>query len=185
MHSRRVNDMHKYAMGVANLLIATEIDKCPIYLKAKVLKVSKFTSSTGKTTRLWNCHAIFRGRRLSGLHGETCYVLFRDHFSNTLYGASLCSKASAIEWHLQLSQLKRIHFVPFRDSAFVSATVAALEDAHTDDADMFETICQIRGVELDGVGRETTTQRTSPWLLHSSQAQAEPLARLKMEAARC
>jgi hypothetical protein len=43
------------------------------------------------------------------------------------------------------------HFVLFRergDSASVSATVAALEDACTE-ADSFETICQIREDELD------------------------------------
>jgi hypothetical protein len=47
--------------------------------------------------------------RLSHLHGETCYVLLRDYFSNSLYGAALHSKAPPIEWHLQLSQLKLIH----------------------------------------------------------------------------
>jgi hypothetical protein len=39
------------------------------------------------------------------------------------------------------------HTVP----ASVSATVAALEDAYTD-ADLFETICQIRGDQVDGAG---------------------------------
>jgi hypothetical protein len=57
--------------------------------------------------------------------------------------------------HLQLSQLKRIHALRTvsgkGDSAFVSATVAALEDVCTD-ADLFETICQIRGDELDDAG---------------------------------
>jgi hypothetical protein len=33
----------------------------------------------------------------------------------------------------------------------VSATVAALEDAYTD-ADLFETVCQIRGNGLDDAG---------------------------------
>jgi hypothetical protein len=54
--------------------------------------------------------------------------------------------------HLQLSQLKRIHALRIvsgeGDSASVSATVAALEDACTD-ADSFETICQIRGDKED------------------------------------
>jgi hypothetical protein len=36
-------------------------------------------------------------------------------------------------------------------SASMSATVAALEEAYTD-ADLFETICQIRGDELDDAG---------------------------------
>jgi hypothetical protein len=39
-----------------------------------------------------------RVRRLSGLNGETCYVLLLDHFSDTLYGAALRSKAPPIEW---------------------------------------------------------------------------------------
>jgi hypothetical protein len=55
--------------------------------------------------------------------------------------------------HLELSQLKRIHALRTvsgeGDSASVStSTVAALEDAYTD-ADLFETIRQIRGRELD------------------------------------
>jgi hypothetical protein len=33
----------------------------------------------------------------------------------------------------------------------VSATVAALEDAHTD-VDLFETVCQTNGDELDDAG---------------------------------
>jgi hypothetical protein len=39
-----------------------------------------------------------RVRRLGGLHGEMCYLLLRDHFSNTLYGSALRSKAPPIEW---------------------------------------------------------------------------------------
>jgi hypothetical protein len=72
-------------------------------------------------------------RRLSGLYCETSYVLLRDHFSNTLYGATVRSKASPIEWHLQLSQLKRIH-----------AARAV--------ADLLQTICQICGDEPDDAG---------------------------------
>jgi hypothetical protein len=58
--------------------------------------------------------------------------------------------------HLQLSQLKRIHALCTvsgeGDSASMStSTVAALADAYTD-ADLFETIRQIRGDELDGAG---------------------------------
>jgi hypothetical protein len=37
-------------------------------------------------------------RRPSGLHSETYFVLLRDHFSITLYGAALRSKAPPIEW---------------------------------------------------------------------------------------
>jgi hypothetical protein len=37
-------------------------------------------------------------RHLSGLHGEMCYVLLRDHFSNTLHDAAPRSKAPPIGW---------------------------------------------------------------------------------------
>jgi hypothetical protein len=70
------------------------------------------------------------------------------------------SRSDAVDFrrpplYLQLSQLKRIHALRTvsreGDSASVSATVSALEDAYTD-ADLFETICQIRGDEVDGAG---------------------------------
>jgi hypothetical protein len=110
MYSRRVGDMHKYAISVPNLPIATEIDDCPICLKAKLHKANKSTSSTRKATQCNQGISIDFGfvvqsskdservRRLSGLHGETCYVLLRDHFSNTYYGATPRSKAPPIEW---------------------------------------------------------------------------------------
>jgi hypothetical protein len=88
---------------------------------------------------------------LSGLYGETCYVLLRDHFSNPLFGAAPRSNALPIEWltkwptskgarspvdskYVRMSQLKRIHAL------------------RTVSADLFEMICQIRGDELDGAG---------------------------------
>jgi hypothetical protein len=51
------------------------------------------------------------------------------------------------------------------DSASVSATVAALEDAYTK-ADLFETVCQIRGDELDDAGTYE--------LLHHIRGKATP-----------
>jgi hypothetical protein len=63
------------------------------------------------------------------------------------------SRSNAVDFRrpplqLQLSQLKRIHALRNvsgeGDPASVSSTVAAFEDAYTD-ADLFETVCQIRG----------------------------------------
>jgi hypothetical protein len=58
-----------------------------------------------------------RVRRLSGLHGETCYVLLRDHFSNTLHGAALRSKAPPIEWLIKWLATKGAR--PTVDSQYV------------------------------------------------------------------
>jgi hypothetical protein len=51
IHSRRVSDMHKYPTVVPNLPIATEIDDCPICLKAKLDKAKRSTSSKRKATQ--------------------------------------------------------------------------------------------------------------------------------------
>jgi hypothetical protein len=70
------------------------------------------------------------------------------------------SRSDAVDFrrpplHLQLSQLNRIRAIRTDsgggNSASVSLTVAALEDAYTD-ADLFETVCQIRGANLDDAG---------------------------------
>jgi hypothetical protein len=73
--------------------------------------------------------------------------------------------------HLQLSQLKLIHAVRTVPGVYVSTTIAALEDAYTN-ANLLETICQIRGDELD----DAVTQELAPPL--------GSLARLGMEIAR-
>jgi hypothetical protein len=75
--------------------------------------------------------------------------------SNSFSLPSFDLMLSTLPLHLQLSQLKRIHALRTvsgeEDSASVSATAAALKDAYTD-ADLFETVCQIRGDELDDAG---------------------------------
>jgi hypothetical protein len=92
------------------LPIAAEVDDYPICLNAKLHKANKSTSSTRQATQCNQGISINFGfvvqsskdnervRRLSGLHGETCYVFLHDHFSNTLYSAALRSKAPPIEW---------------------------------------------------------------------------------------
>jgi hypothetical protein len=79
--------MHKYAIGVASLPIATEIDDYPICLKGKLHDANRSTSSTRKATQCNQGISIDFGfivqsskdrervRRLGGLHCETCYVL--------------------------------------------------------------------------------------------------------------
>jgi hypothetical protein len=101
MHSRHVSDMRMHAVGVPSLPIAAEIDNSSIGLKAKLDKVKKSTSSIRKATQYNRGISIDFGfvaqssedserlRCPSGLHDETCYVLLRDHLSNTLYGAAV------------------------------------------------------------------------------------------------
>jgi hypothetical protein len=62
--------------------------------------------------------------------------------------------SNLIEWHFQLSQLNGTSTLLYRfgeDSASCSMPSLRLRGAYTD-AHLFETICQIRGDELDGAG---------------------------------
>jgi hypothetical protein len=98
--------MHKYAIGAPSLSIAPEIDSCSIYLKAKPTSLpllpAKYPNAIKALLSILDLSSE-HVRRLSGLHGEKSYVILRDYFSHSLYGAALHSKANPIEWHLQLS----------------------------------------------------------------------------------
>jgi hypothetical protein len=48
-------------------------------------------------------------RRLSGLLGETCYVLLRDHLSKTLYGATLRSKIRTSDLSSPSAPIASVH----------------------------------------------------------------------------
>jgi hypothetical protein len=51
MHSRRVSDMHHYAIGIPKLPIATEIDNCPVCIKAKLHKSNKSKETSRMATQ--------------------------------------------------------------------------------------------------------------------------------------
>ena len=70
-------------------------------------------------------------------------------------GAYSISTSSAISTQ---TDPRSSHRFGERDSASVSATVAALEDTDTD-AELFETICQIRGDELADDGAHEVVHR--------------------------
>jgi hypothetical protein len=159
--------MRMYAIWLPSLPTFTEIDNTSICLKAQLHKVNMSIISTRMVTHCNRGISTDFGlvaqsfkygepvRRLSGMHGETCYVLPRDEISKTLSDADLHSKAPPIEMQSQLSQLKQIHALcavsEKGDYAFVSTGFAALEDVYTD-AHLFETICQICGDEQHGAG---------------------------------
>ncbi len=46
LHSRRVSDMHKFAIGVPSVLINMDIDRCPICATAKLHKAAHGQSSS-------------------------------------------------------------------------------------------------------------------------------------------
>jgi hypothetical protein len=146
MHSHRVNDMHKYVLGVFSLHLAPEIDSWSIFFLVQASQSQQVHLFYPIPARLLNAIKAFlstldvvqsstdseRSRRLSDLPLETCDELLRDHLSMSLYGAALHSKAPPIEWHLQLSQLKRLHALNTGDLSSALNTAAAPEDAYTD-----------------------------------------------------
>jgi GAG-pre-integrase domain len=111
MHSRRVSDLHRYATGIPQLPIATELDKCPICLQAKLRMANRGTADSRHATQCNQGISIDFGfmvqqssadpsrlDRLVGLNGETCYCLITDHYSGTLYGETFRSKAPPLDF---------------------------------------------------------------------------------------
>jgi hypothetical protein len=101
--------MHRHAKGVPPLPIASELDKCPICLRAKLRKANRGTADSRRATVcnqgisvdfgfMVQTSDLSRFKRLVGLNGETCYCLITDHHSGTLYGETFRSKAPPIEF---------------------------------------------------------------------------------------
>jgi len=110
LHSRRVSNMHKFAIGIPSVPLNTDLDQCPICIKAKLHKAARGQSSSRRATQCFQGISIDFGfmvqhssnservQQLTGLHGETCYCLITDHYSGMLHGAVFHSKAPPIEF---------------------------------------------------------------------------------------
>ena len=110
MHHRRVSDLHRYCRGIPNLPMSTEVDSCPVCLRAKLHKANKGKGPTSNPTEPLQGLSVDFGfvvqgskdserlREYTGLNGETCYCIITDHFSGMTYGKTFASKAPPIEW---------------------------------------------------------------------------------------
>jgi hypothetical protein len=100
--------MHKYAIGVFNLPIKTEINDCPIGLMAKLHNANKSTSSTRKATQCQQGVSIdstllcnppkIASAFVASAASMAKRVAYSCHFRNTPYGAALRSKTPPSEW---------------------------------------------------------------------------------------
>jgi hypothetical protein len=96
--------------GLPALKQATEIDRCPTCISAKMTKTARNLDAPLNAT-MCNQHLSIdfgfivqkskdekRMNSLAGRHGETCYVLITDHFSGKLYGHCQASKGPPLDW---------------------------------------------------------------------------------------
>ena len=105
LSSRYVHDLYKAVDGVPQTRIADDLEKCPVCLQAKLQRANRGKENSRKATVCNQGISIDFGfvvqasndtdryKRLVGLHGETCYCLIADHYSQTLYGQCFRSKA--------------------------------------------------------------------------------------------
>ena len=90
--------------------LASEVDKCPTCLAAKLRRSSRSTDDSRTATVCNQGLSVDFGfivqqsknetrcKRYLGLKGETCYCLITDHKSGRLYGGTFRSKAPPVEW---------------------------------------------------------------------------------------
>ena len=110
LHSRWVSNMHKFAIGIPSVPLNTDLDQCPICIKAKLHKAAQGQSSSRQAMQCFQGISIDFGfmvqhssnseqvQQLTGLHGETCYCLITDHYSGMLHGAVFHSKIPPMEF---------------------------------------------------------------------------------------
>ena len=110
LHSRRASDLHRFVVGVPSLPIATELDNCPVCARAKLRKADRSKVDSKHATVCNQGISVDFGflvqrssdskrvSSLSGLNGETCYVLIADHYSGTLYGDCRPNKSPPIDY---------------------------------------------------------------------------------------
>ena len=111
MHFRRIPQVFRHAIGVPSLPTSKFGDEhCPICDASKLSKAAcgqadsrhatvcnqGLSIDTGFIVQKSNNSA--RMERLTGLHGETCYVLITDHFSGALYGGTFATKAPPVDY---------------------------------------------------------------------------------------
>jgi len=105
LHHRRVSEMHKHAIGVPELPLASAADQCPTCMAAKMRKSARGQDDSRRATQCYQGVSIDFGfviqasantsryRSNVGFHGETCYVIISDHFSGLRFGKAFKSKA--------------------------------------------------------------------------------------------
>jgi len=97
MHSRRVAEMHRHAIGVPKVAMATDLDTCPVCAAAKIKKAARGKEDSRHATVCGQGISIDMGfmvqkssadskrvERLKGVNGETSYCLITDHKSGRL-----------------------------------------------------------------------------------------------------
>jgi len=110
LHSQWVSDMYKFAIGIPSVPLDTDLDHCPICIRAKLHKAARGHSSSKWMTQCFQGISINFGFmvqhssnskwacQLTGLHGETCYCLIMDNYSRMLHGTVFHSKAPPIKF---------------------------------------------------------------------------------------
>ena len=96
LHSRHVSDLHKYLVGIPQLPLATELDKCLVCLHAMLRHANKSLEESRRALQPNQGISVDYGflvqkssnpsclQHLTGVNGETCNCLIVDHKTKTL-----------------------------------------------------------------------------------------------------
>ena len=112
LHFKRLSETAKQAYGLPSIVSTTcpVGDTCPVCQAEKLTKAAKRKTDSRRATHCYQGLSIDFGfvvqksknkqrlSRLTGLNGETCYVLITDHHSGALHGATFASKHPPIEY---------------------------------------------------------------------------------------
>jgi hypothetical protein len=110
LNMRWTSTLHKFVKGIPDLPVSDELDACPVCSKAKLRKTAHGKTDSRRATRpnqgilIDFAHVVQDSKnknpkvQLTGLYGETCYVLIAVHYSGKLYGEALRSKRPPLDF---------------------------------------------------------------------------------------
>jgi hypothetical protein len=111
VHHRNLSELHKHVKGILNITMPLDVDSCSTCIMSKIRRADRGSHGTRKDATIagqeismdWGfiCQRsknLERYERLSGLNGETAYLITTDHKTDYILGLPADGKASPLVW---------------------------------------------------------------------------------------
>jgi hypothetical protein len=111
VHHRKLAEQHKHVKGIPKIAMPSDIDVYPTCVMSKIRRADRGSHDTRQDATIagqrismdwgFTCQRsknIERYERLSGLNGETAYLIITDHKTDYVWGLAADSKAPPLAW---------------------------------------------------------------------------------------
>ncbi len=111
LHRHDIASLHQHVDGVPHMQAFSDIENCPTCMMCKMQKTARGTGDTRRHAQevgqgisldwgfmVQTSKDSKRVKKLTGIHGESAYLLITDHFSGKMWGYTSSSKNPPLKW---------------------------------------------------------------------------------------